>query len=116
MQIDELYTDEYETLVGLAARRLGREKAEDVVQTAFTELLEADVTDAPLNFLIRRVNSLARVETKTAARRRGILREEWGTGTRPRVTPDSHATEPREYDAGGLFGFPFNSLGESTWS
>ena len=115
MQIEALYGAEYENLVNLAARRLGREQAEDVVQAAFTELLEG-VDENPVTFLTRRVQSGARNLTKTAGRRNAILGQEFGTTVDKRPADDSRAIEPREYEAGGTFGFPFNSLGERTWS
>ena len=118
-QFEELYQERYGDLVKLAARSVGRQRAEDVVQSAFTELLEGTAGDEdPLTFLVRRARSKGSSDAKLDRRRAAILLRE------NRVPPvstragdeDSRSTEPREYESGGLYGFPNNALGESTWT
>lgn len=119
MQIDNLYASEHDSLLRLAARRVGRERAADAVQAAFVELIEGKAGDEDaLTFLQRRVQNIARRETKRDNERQQVDFNEalFGNEGRKSGTSVADPVEPAEYEAGELFGFPFNSLGESTWS
>lgn len=120
-QVEALYRDEYAGLVRLAARN-GRSSAEDAVQDAFEALLEGKHGDEdPLTFLVRRVKNISASEASKERRQAAILLKESGATApnarlRGATASDSSATEPKAYEPGELFGFPYNGLQESTWS
>lgn len=120
---EELYRNEYSNLVRLASRSVGRVRAEDVVQQAFTELLEGMAGDEdPLTFLVRRARSKGSSDAKMGRRQAAILLREYGKPyvnqpTSERVMDGSReSVPPRAYQPGQITGYPFNSLGESTWT
>ena len=124
-QFEALYRDEYSNLVRLASRSVGRVRAEDVVQQAFTELLEgAAGEEDPLTFLVRRARSKSASDAKLGRRQAAILLKEYGQpylNAERRYEPrqgadDEDAAEPKGFKDHGLLGFPFNALGETTWT
>jgi len=121
-QFEALYRDEYEGLVRLASRSVGRVRAEDVVQQAFTELLEGGAGDEdPLTFLVRRARSKGASDAKMTRRQAAILLKEYGPAylNAPKSNAgwnDEENGVPGITVAGKLLGYPSNSLGESTWT
>lgn len=121
-QFEALYRDEYEGLVRLASRSVGRVRAEDVVQQAFTELLEGAAGDEdPLTFLVRRARNKSASDRKLGRRQAAILLKEYGrpylTEPKPAIVDGAgHQDPPKAYQPGQLTGFPYNTLGESTWT
>ena len=122
-QFEELYRNEYSRLVHLAARSVGRVRAEDVVQQAFTELLEGAAGDEdPLMFLIRRARSKGASDAKLSRRQAAILLKEYGPAylNAPRQrqdgADDTENTAPSITFSGKMLGYPKNALGESTWT
>jgi DNA-directed RNA polymerase specialized sigma24 family protein len=121
-EIESLYRDNYSALVQLASRSVGRTRAEDVVQQAFTELLEGMAGDEdPLAYLVRRARNKAASERKLGRRQAAILLKEYG---KPYLNEPNkgvqhgagHQEPPKAYAPGQLTGFPYNTLGESTWT
>lgn len=119
---EELYRDEYSSLVRLASRSVGRVRAEDVVQQAFTELLEGMAGDEdPLTFLVRRTRSKGASEAKMTRRHAAILLREHGPAylNAPKSLEGANDEEnglPSITRSGKMLGYPKNSLGETTWT
>lgn len=118
--VESLYRIEYDSLVRHAARRVGRVRAEDAVQEAFTELLDGRAGDEdPLVFLTRRVSSVASKADKLDRRRAAILLREslaGSEGHKHSEDVEHFDAPPPEYQPGAMFGYPVNKLGERTWS
>lgn len=121
-ELEALYRDNYDALVGLASRKVGRVRAEDVVQAAFTELLEGAAGDEdPLAYLVRRARNKASSERKLGRRQAAILLKEYGPAYvgAPKSREgwdDEENSRPGITVGGQLLGYPKNTLGESTWT
>lgn len=122
--VEAIYRDEYPRLIRMATRRVGRNLAEDVVQDAFVDLLSGKAEDEDArDYLIRRAASLADTTGQRERRQRAILLQEYGGRPQDgRRTPEGEgsfgedALHPHGTEAGELVGYPYNALGEQTWS
>lgn len=115
----------------MAARRVGRDNAEDIVQQAFEELLAGSENgDDPLVYLVRRVRNRSREAQRLDRRRAAILLRDYApSDSRLRKLQADYSPtaegdfrgrdDDPEIDGfrpGELMGYPYNKLGETTWS
>src|SRR5581483_7920022 len=114
--VESLYREQFSGL----AKRFG----EDAVQSAFIELLEGKIDTDGLSKRAQRIFDADRIRALRERRfvsnvlgpNSAELREQQATlrSRSGEAPPDPE--EPTEYNPGALFGFPHNSLRESTWS